>query len=261
MQPMQRVQGNIVNACERRFLDWACSVMPEQVTSDHLTLFGVFGAVVVCAGYVTSRTDPHYLWLSVAGYVVHWFGDSLDGSLARYRRTTRPRYGYFLDHSVDALCIILMVGGMGLSPYVRTDVALIVVIGYLALSIHVFLKNHVTGTFQLSFLAIGPTELRIGFVAVTVWMNVQGVAELHFGPAVLSSYDVVLLGLAVAFLGLFAVNTWAMVLDLRTAEGDGRRPAKARMGTVSGGRSISPWSSIEPLRDRRSPGVTDATAY
>lgn len=258
MQPMQRVQDNIVNTCERRFLDWACSAMPEPVTSDHLTLLGVSGALVVLIGYVMGRSDPHYLWMSAAGYVIHWFGDSLDGSLARHRGTTRPRYGYFLDHSVDAFCILLMIGGMGLSSYVRMDVALLVVIGYFALSIHVFLKNHVTGTFQLSFLAIGPTELRIGFVAVTIWMYLQGAADLRFGTVVLSSYDVVLLGLAVAFLGLFAFSTIMMVLDLRAVEGDGRRAAKPR---AAGMRARSPWSAVEPLRDRRSVGVTDAAAY
>ena len=130
-------------------------------------------------------------------------------------------------------------------------------VGYFALSIHVFLKNHVTGTFQLSFLAIGPTELRLGFVAVTAWMFVQGPVELHFGAAVLSSYDVVMLGLAAAFLGVFAVSTAAMVLALRTVEGDGREPARS----YAVRRASSPWSAIDPLRDRRSIGITDAAAF
>ena len=173
MQPMSRIQQNIVSRQERRFIDWACARMPGSVTSDHLTMFGVFGAVLVLVGYIAARSDPHFLWLSAAGYVVHWFGDSLDGSLARYRSVTRPRYGYFPDHSVDALCILMMFGGMGLSSYVRMDVALFVVMGYFALSIHVFLKNHVTGTFQLSFMALGPTEVRMIFMAITIW-DVRG---------------------------------------------------------------------------------------
>ncbi len=248
MQPMRRVQENIVNACERRFLDWTCEAMPEQVTPDHLTMFGVFGAVVVLAGYVMSRSDPEYLWVSASGYVIHWLGDSLDGSLARHRRVTRPRYGYFLDHSVDALCILMMVGGMGLTVYVRMDVALLVVVGYFALSIHVFLKNHVTGTFQLSFLALGPTELRIGFVALTLWMYSRGPSELRLGSLSLSTYDAVLIGLGTTFLALFALNTVAVVLDLRAREGDGRR------------RSLAPQASRAP-GETRPLGVKDATAY
>lgn len=230
MQPMRRVQDNVVSGCERRFLDWSCGVLPERVTPDHLTMFGVFGAVVVFTGYLMSRSDPQYLWLSAGGYVIHWLGDSLDGSLARYRGITRPNYGYFFDHSVDAVCIALMIGGIGLTDYVRLDVALLVVVGYFLLSIHVFLKNHVTGTFQPSFMAIGPTELRLGFVALTLWMGSQGAVDPNAGTAVLSIYDVVLIGLGVAFLGLFAISTLAMVFDLRALEGDGRRrgaPARA----------------------------------
>ena len=223
MQPMKRVQGNIVNRQERRFLNWACSIMPAGVTSDGLTVFGVLGAVLVLAGYAASWLHPAWLWLSVVGYIVHWFGDSLDGSLARFRNATRPRYGYFLDHSVDAFCILMMVGGMGLSPYIRLDIALFGVIGYFLLSIHVFLKNHVTGTFQLSFMALGPTELRMLFVVLTIWMFLCGTGHGLVQGSGLSDYDVALLITGVVFLGLFTFNTMVMILTLRAQEGNGNR--------------------------------------
>lgn len=227
MQPMKRIQGNIVNRQERRFLDWACGWMPSSITSDHLTALGVFGAVMVLVGYVGERVDPRFLWLSALGYVVHWFGDSLDGSLARFRNVTRPRYGYFLDHSVDALCVLMMFGGFGLTSYVRLDVALFVVLGYYALMIHVFLKNHVTNTLQLSFILLGPTELRMIFVAITLWMYAQGQAGLHLGGHVLSDYDIALLVIGTAFVALFGRGTFAMIRQLRAAEGDGRMPEPA----------------------------------
>lgn len=224
MQPSTRIQANIVARQERRFLNWACEAMPTAITPDHLTAFGVFGAFVVLGGYAAANLDPRFLWLSPIGYVMHWLGDSLDGSLARYRESTRPRYGYFLDHSVDALCILLMIGGMGLSPFVRLDVALFVVVGYFALSIHVFLKHHVTNTFQLSFMALGPTELRIAFVVITLWMIGGGVGVSSFAAASrVSDYDICLLVIGGAFCALFMMNTAGTILTLRAAEGNGRR--------------------------------------
>lgn len=259
MQPMKRIQGNIVNRQERRFLDWACGWMPDSITSDHLTALGVFGAVMVLAGYGAERLDPRFLWLSAAGYVVHWFGDSLDGSLARFRNVTRPRYGYVLDHSVDAFCVLMMFGGMGLTSYVRLDVALFVVLGYYALMIHVFLKNHVTNTLQLSFILLGPTELRMIFVAVTLWMYVQGQAVLHLGGHAMSDYDIALLVIGTAFIVLFGRGTVAMIRQLRAIEGDGRVPKPvvvvepARKGAV---RHVG----ADKQRDRRAP-VQERTAF
>lgn len=254
MQPTNRIQANIVNRQERRILDWACSVMPEQVTSDHLTLMGVCGAVLAFAGYVAERDDPRFLWLAAFGYLVHWAGDSLDGSLARFRNVGRPRYGYFLDHSVDAFCILMMVGGMGLSSFVRMDVALFVVVAYFALSIHVFLKNHVTGTFQLSFMALGPTELRMVFVAVTLWMYAQGGNAYPIGTTVFSSYDLVLLLVGTILSGLFVLNTLTMIVHLRGLEGDGRQSQAAFKHIVA---------NRQPLLDPavRAAAVTDAAIF
>ncbi len=253
MQPMNRVQGNIVNRQERRFLDWACSMMPDAVTSDHLTLFGVLGAVFVLVGYVASHAGPIWLWLSVLGYVMHWFGDSMDGSLARFRKAARPRYGYFLDHSVDAFCILLMVGGMGLTPCVRLDVALFMVIGYFALSIHVFLKNHVTGTFQLSFMALGPTELRMLFIALTLWMAACGAGHGVFAGSGLSDYDIALLVTGGVFVSLFMIHTVAMIVKLRAIEGDGSRRDVLVPPVVDAVRRAAPRAPIVDPADHLRP--------
>ena len=124
-QPIERVQQNMLARGERWVLNRLCARMPRWVTPDMLTFTGMVGALAIFAGYAASNLGDGWLWLSIAGYVVHWFGDSLDGSLARFRRIERPRYGYFLDHSCDGLATLLILAGMGASPYIRMDVALV----------------------------------------------------------------------------------------------------------------------------------------
>ncbi|MGB3845016.1 MAG: CDP-alcohol phosphatidyltransferase family protein [Sphingopyxis sp.] len=177
--PPVRIQQNILARGERRLLDWLCARLPMWVTPDQLTTLGFLGAAMVAMGYMLSWLSPAWLALSITGYVVNWFGDSLDGSLARWRRIERPSYGYFVDHSVDGLAILLMVGGIGLSPYMRFDVALIAVIGYLLLAIHTFLAAKVVGEFRLSYMAGGPTELRLMLIAMTALMPVVGGADVR----------------------------------------------------------------------------------
>src|SRR3546814_630624 len=155
-----------------------CPRPPAWVTPDQLTTLGFFGAVLVAAGYMLSRIDDEWLGLSLAGYIVNWFGDSLDGSLARWRRIERPAYGYFVDHSVDGLAIVLIVGGIGASPYFRLDVALFGAVGYLLLAIHTFLSAKVLGEFRLSYMAGGPTELRLMLMAMTMIMPLGGGATV-----------------------------------------------------------------------------------
>lgn len=156
-----RVQSNFVARRERAVLNWLCARLPQWVTSDLLTAVGICGAVLVLCGYVGTRFDRAFVWLASLGFVLNWFGDSLDGSLARYRRKERLRYGYFLDATTDAISNMIIMIGVGLSPYVRMDVALFALLGYYLLCIYVFLHYHLNGIYQLSFLAFGPTELRL----------------------------------------------------------------------------------------------------
>jgi archaetidylinositol phosphate synthase len=112
-------------------------------TPDRLTAVGFFGAMLVAIGYILSNFSPLWLWLSVGGYCFNWFGDSLDGSIARYRKIERPNYGYFIDHSLDALSNMLLIIGMGLSPYLRMDTALLGLSGYLLLSPYLYFSKAV----------------------------------------------------------------------------------------------------------------------
>lgn len=195
--------------------------MPGWVTPDGLTALGMLGALFVFSGYLGSNLEAGWLWLSIAGYVVHWFGDSLDGSLARFRKIERPRYGYFLDHSCDGFATTLVVVGIGISPYVRLEIALIALAGYLLMSIHAFLSVRVVGELRLSYLNAGPTELRLVLIGLTLAMLVTGDAQ----PIVwnFNGFDLFVGGAGVLLIVLFVVQTTTTARRLAKDEPPARR--------------------------------------
>ena len=212
---VKRIQTNIVALRERQLLTWLCGRMPGWVTPDRLTALGVLGASLVFAGDLASRLRPGFLWVASFGLLIHWFGDSLDGSLARHRGIERPVYGYFLDHTVDALCNLLIMAGIGATLYVRMDVALFTLVGYYLLCMYVFINNHLSGVFQLSFVGMGPTELRLCLIAINTWMYFAGPNGLEVGTIVLSFYDLVLLFAGGVFVAIFVVKVVAGIRLLR----------------------------------------------
>ncbi len=179
--------------------------MPPAITPDRLTSIGFSGAALVATGYALSFFHIGWLWLSVVAYFINWFGDSLDGSLARFRKIERPKFGYFIDHSTDALGNTLVMIGLGLSPFLRMDVALFGLGAYLLLSIHTFVAARVVDEFRLSYVAAGPTELRLVLIAMTLCMFTTGpglVAGTNFSP-----FDVFISGLGAILIILFVVQT------------------------------------------------------
>jgi phosphatidylglycerophosphate synthase len=210
--PLERIQENLIAVQERRLLNWICPRLPAWVTPDKLTILALFGAAMILAGYAGSLFDRNWLWLSVAGYLVHWFGDSLDGSLARYRSIERPRYGYFVDHSADVLGALLILIGLGISPYIRLDVALVALAGYYMLAAHSFLTARVAGELKLTYASAGPTELRIFLIALTVAMYVFGSAGPRFDG--LGAFDILVGVIAAILILLFLFHTAAMTRRL-----------------------------------------------
>jgi phosphatidylglycerophosphate synthase len=203
---VNRIQQTVLSRAERHLLNWLCPRLPRWVTPDMLTSLALAAAAAIFVGYALSNENPAWLWLAVAGYVVHWFGDSLDGSVARFRRIERPRYGYFIDHSCDGIAILLILGGIGSSPYVRVDVALFAVAAYLLLAVNTFLTAKVMGDFPLSHLGAGPTELRLVLIALTIVMFAAGPdANVLRG---LSGFDLFVGGFATVLLAIFLVQTW-----------------------------------------------------
>lgn len=200
-----RIQQNLLARRERQLLNWLCARMPRWVTPDLLTAMGVIGAIMTFVGYASSNLAEDWLWLAIAGYVVQWFGDSMDGSLARFRKIERPSYGYFIDHSCDGLTTALIVWGIGTTPYVTMDVVMVALVGYLLLSIHAYLAARVMGEFKLSYLNAGPTELRFLLIGLTVAMMILGPGPGLFGA--ISGFDIFVGAIGALLMTLFVVQT------------------------------------------------------
>jgi archaetidylinositol phosphate synthase len=151
---------------EASVLEWIAKRLPSRVKPDHLTALGVLASVGIATAYVLSNGDRTWLWAASALLVVHWLGDSLDGTLARVRKFERPRYGYYLDHLVDAFATAAIGIGLGLSPYMLLAVGLAIVVAYLILSINTYLETHAFGVFTLGYGRFGPTEARLMLIAI-----------------------------------------------------------------------------------------------
>jgi len=146
---------------EKRVLRALAIRVPRSIRSNHLTALGTIGAAGAGIAYALTSLDPAWLWVASLMLAVNWLGDSLDGTLARVRQTQRPKYGYYLDHIVDAFSTAAIGIGIGLSPYVDLGIALGLVVVYLALSINIYLESTVFGVFRLAYGRLGPTEVRI----------------------------------------------------------------------------------------------------
>lgn len=205
---------------ERRLLVAIARQLPWTVTSDHLTCLGVVGALGAGAAYALSALSPAWLWAASALLAVNWLGDSLDGTLARVRRVERPRYGYYLDHMVDAFTTAAIGAGIGLSPYVSLNVALTGALAYLVLSINVYLESAVFGVFRLGYGRIGPTETRIVLVLANVLLVLAGP-----DPAVGTIANGVGLALSLGMVGTVAVRFARNLAALARLEPLARRPS------------------------------------
>ena len=157
----ERIQTSILNPYEKKALVWMAERMPAWVTSDMLTFVGFLGACIVATGYALSNLNLNWLWLASFGFVVNWFGDSLDGSLARVRNTQRKTYGFFIDHNVDVINECLMFLGVGLSPLVNLTFMMGVLAAYLILSVYVYIDCYLKGEHRLTYGGLGPTEFRL----------------------------------------------------------------------------------------------------
>src|SRR3954465_11120462 len=151
---------------EQRVLPAIARRLPRWILPDDLTALGVAAATCICIAYQATNAGRWWLWVASALLVVHWLGDSLDGTLARVRGIERPRYGYYLDHLVDAVATACIGIGLGLSSYMLLTVGVLVVVAYLVLSINTYLETQALGSFNLGYGLIGPTEIRLLLVAL-----------------------------------------------------------------------------------------------
>lgn len=198
-----RIHKSVLAANERRLLEYMALHIPAAIKPDHLTALGVVGGFVVLFGYGLSLLDVSFLWLANFGLVVHWLGDSLDGTLARVRGVIRPRYGFFLDQCIDVLGNLLIAVGLGITTFVRLDISLLVLSAYHMLSIYTFVRNIVTGEMHVSVMGCGPTELRIGIIVLNILLMTFGAPPLAIFGYQASWCDVFLLIVFLVLLGIF----------------------------------------------------------
>lgn len=193
---------------ERPALRWLAAHMPAWVNSDMLTGVGVVGSLIIFLGYSLSDQSRWFLWLASLGFVINWFGDSLDGTLARFRKKERPIYGFYIDHVVDLYDEALVFLGLGISPLVRFDLACLGLIGYLMLSVIAFLYQLVQGEFILSYGRLGPTEARLIAIGANLLVFFVGNPVLAWFGWNLSVFDWVMVGIIGLLASIIVTTTY-----------------------------------------------------
>jgi phosphatidylglycerophosphate synthase len=206
IQNHRRVNDILLGPLERPALRWLAEHSPAWVTPDTLTAVGVLGTLMTAAGYLLTLLHPAFLWLASLGFVVNWYGDSLDGTLARFRHIERPKFGFFIDHTVDAFSEIAIVLSLGISHLVRFDLASIALIGYLLMSILVLILTAVTGEFRISYGKLGPTEVRLILILVNTLAFFTGNPTLPISGINITLFDVFVIIIAF-ILYFFAIQT------------------------------------------------------
>ena len=219
-----RINDGLLAQVERRTLLWLAHRLPARIHSDHLTALAVVGTAVASMSFALARWFPVALVGVVAGLALNWFGDSLDGTLARVRRQERPRYGYYVDHVLDVVGAAMLMGRLACSGYMTPLVALAVLVAYLLVSAEVFLSTAVGGAFRMSFVRVGPTELRVliaaGALSLLRWPTVAlpGLGQVHV-------FDVA--GVVATAGLLLALATSAVLMGRQLYLAEPRRPAAA----------------------------------
>jgi phosphatidylglycerophosphate synthase len=200
--------------------------MPRWVTPDILTATGFVGGLIIFASYYLTNFNSAFLWLASLGLVINWFGDSMDGSLARYRDIQRPRYGFFIDHTVDAVIETMIVLGLGLSPFVRFDLASLALVGYLLLSVMVYVQQIVTNEFRISYGKLGPTEVRVIIILINTLIFFVGNPQIALPFGMLSVYDLVVLFITLIMAAIYVINTISKGRELSHQDNLARKTAR-----------------------------------
>ena len=212
-----RINNILLGPLERPAIAWLVEHMPHWVTPDHLTFLGLFASVLIGVSYYLTTFDKNYFWLANLGFFLNWFGDSLDGNLARYRKIERPRYGFFIDHTIDTISEVFIFVGIGLSPYVDLNLALLALVGYECMSNLVYITTSVKGEFKISYGSLGPTEVRvIAMISNTVMFfmgNPQIMLPWRATPVLLYNLIVTVVIFLLFIIFIFTTATTAIKLE------------------------------------------------
>jgi archaetidylinositol phosphate synthase len=210
-QEAERKQLSLLATIEKNVLIWLAERMPASINSDHLTLLGFVSMIAAGALYWAASRDRRALLAVIVALALNWFGDSLDGTLARVRKRQRPRYGFYVDHITDAIGTFLLMGGLALSSYMNPFIGLGLLIAYLLLSIEVYLTTYTIGAFHLSFWSFGPTELRLLLCIGNLVVYLRGPMVNVMGAA----YRLFDIGGAIGIAGMGLMLVWSSIRHTR----------------------------------------------
>jgi phosphatidylglycerophosphate synthase len=201
----KRVIDTLTGPFEMRVLPRMAAALPGWVTPDHLTLLGIIAALLIGAGYLLTHLSMYWILLVNAALVLHWYADSLDGTLARVRKIERERYGYFVDHICDAVTTFIACLGFGASPFMDLRVGMFLAIGYFMMNIYVHTATYAKGEFKISYGKLGPTEVRIVVFIVNIIIIFWNPVVYHVYGDPLRALDVAGIAAGIIFLAIFAV--------------------------------------------------------
>ena len=214
MSAVQRINDSVLGPLERPALAWLVRRLPSKVVPDHLTAFGVFGALLTATGFVLSCRSLTWLWLASLGLIINWLGDSLDGNLARLRHIERPRYGFFIDHTTDLFCQSLTFIALGLSPLAHFSMACLGLITFLMAFVYTLIAAQTRATMRITYFYFGPTEIRALLLVGNLLTLAFGVVDLRRwfagfpGDGSISIHDAVIAMLAASGIVVIALLAW-----------------------------------------------------
>ena len=203
---------------EKRLLRAIAARLPRWILPDDLTALCVAAAIGICIAYLATNASHAWLWVASALLVVHWLGDSLDGTLARVRGIERPRYGYYLDHLVDAIATACIGIGLGLSPFMLLSTGALIVVAYLMCSINVYLESQALGRFSIGYGRIGPTEVRVLLIGLNTALALGAPLGFHLAGIGMTAFDVAGLAIAGVMCALLVARAIANLRALRREE-------------------------------------------
>ena len=195
-----RIQQSVLAGPEKRLLIWMAERTPSWIHPDHLTIFGILAQVMTGVSYAFARSSQLGLMGAIVFLILNWFGDSMDGTLARVRQQQRPRYGFYVDHLLDSVGSVALMGGLALSGYMSPAIAIGLLVMFLLLSIQSYLATYALGEFRMSFWSLGPTELRLFLIL--------GNLASYRWPMVVRDHHLFDVGGAVGIAGMSLILVW-----------------------------------------------------
>ncbi len=203
----KRINHSWTQSYEKRILHQLAQATPGWINSDHMTALGMLASVLIGIGYLLTHHSIWWLLLCNLGLVLHWYGDSLDGTLARFRGNERERYGYFIDHICDVWTILIVAIAMGFSPLLLMETALFVALAYCLMNVYVHIVAYTRQEFLLSHGKLGPTEFRILFIIINSIAIFWNPYLFTLQGAAFTAFDVVGLIIGAGLILLFTQKT------------------------------------------------------